>query len=212
MRYLAWNSLHSMGSGKTEGPLLKMMESKDTVHRARAAWCLGKMPKMGKVIIEKLKNEKDSELRIVAIRLARQLKLDVVQLVTQLAKDKNPQVRRECAIALREMDAQSAASIWADLALQHNGSDRWYLEALGIAAEGKWNECFDAWIKAGGKWESAGGRDIVWRSRSKSTPAMLAKIVKDSSTKENEKARYMRAFDFHSGPEKDAALQSILLD
>ena len=55
-------------------------------------------------------------------------------------------------------------------------------------------------------------RDIVWRSRSKSTPAMLAKIVKDSSTKENEKARYMRAFDFHSGPEKDAALQSILLD
>ena len=41
---------------------------------------------------------------------------------------------------------------------------------------------------------------------------MLAKIVKDSSTKEDQKARYMRAFDFHSGPEKDAALQSILLD
>jgi hypothetical protein len=41
---------------------------------------------------------------------------------------------------------------------------------------------------------------------------MLAKIVKDASTKEDQKARYMRAFDFHSGPEKDAALQSILLD
>ena len=83
---------------------------------------------------------------------------------------------------------------------------------MGIAAEGKWDACFDAWVKAGGKWSSPGGRDIVWRSRSKAAPAMLAKIVKDSSTKEDQKARYMRAFDFHSGPEKDAALQSILLD
>jgi len=121
-------------------------------------------------------------------------------------------VRRECAIALRELDAKSAASVWADLAMQHDGSDRWYLEALGIGAEGKWNECFDAWVKAGGKWSSPSGRDIVWRSRSKYTPGLLAKIVKDPSTKEDEKPRYMRAFDFHSGPEKDAALQSILLD
>ena len=71
---------------------------------------------------------------------------------------------------LRELDAKSAASIWAQLALQHDGSDRWYLEALGIGAERKWNECFDAWVKAGGKWSSPGGRDIVWRSRSKFTP------------------------------------------
>ena len=166
----------------------------------------------GKMDIEKLKKSSDSDLRIVAIRLSRQLNHDVVGLVTELAKDKNPQVRRECAIALREMDEKSAASIWAQLAMQHDGSDRWYLEALGIAAEGKWDACFDAWVKAGGKWSSPGGRDIVWRSRSKAAPAMLAKIVKDSSTKEDQKARYMRAFDFHSGPEKDAALQSILLD
>ena len=52
----------------------------------------------------------------------------------------------------------------------------------------------------------------MWRSRGKMAPEFLAKIVKGSNTNEEEKPRYMRAFDFHSGPEKDAALQSILLE
>lgn len=211
-RYLGWGALHKMGVDKTEKALTKLMADKDRIKRARAAWCLGKMPGAGKKVVDKISKDLDPDMRIVSIRLARQLGLNVKSLVAEMSNDVSFQVKRECAIALRELDAKSAASIWAQLALQHDGSDRWYLEALGIGAEGKWNECFDAWVKAGGKWSSPGGRDIVWRSRSKFTPALLAKIVKDSSTKEDEKSRYMRAFDFHSGPEKDAALQSILLE
>tara|TARA_Y100000766_G_scaffold128864_2_gene110700 strand:+ start:4131 stop:6095 length:1965 start_codon:yes stop_codon:yes gene_type:complete len=211
-RYLGWGALHEMGVDKTEKALTKLMSDKDRIKRARAAWCLGKMPGAGKKVVDKISKDLDSDMRIVSIRLARQLGLNVESLVAKMSNDVSFQVKRECAIALRELDAKSAASIWAQLALQHDGSDRWYLEALGIGAERKWNECFDAWVKAGGKWSSPGGRDIVWRSRSKFTPALLAKIVKDSSTKEDEKSRYMRAFDFHSGPEKDAALQSILLE
>ena len=56
----------------------------------------------------------------------------------------------------------------------------------------------------------AAGRDIVWRSRTKKTPALLAKIVADKSTPESDKARYMRAMDFQKGPEKDAALVEML--
>ena len=82
----------------------------------------------------------------------------------------------------------------------------------GIAAERNWNACLDAWVAAGGDWNTPGGRKIIWRSRSKDTPALLAKIIKDPTTTESDKPRYMRAFDFHSGAEKDAALQSILLD
>ena len=98
------------------------------------------------------------------------------------------------------------------MALQHDGKDRWYLEALGIAAEGKWDECFKAWIGSGGQWNTKAGKDIVWRSRSKMAPELLVKIVKDPGTKEEEKPKYMRAFDFHSGPEKELALQSLLLE
>ena len=104
-------------------------------------------------------------------------------------------------------------SLWADLAQQYDGQDRWYLEALGIAADQQWNACLDAWLKQAGDraWSTSAGRDIVWRSRAKRTPELLAKIVTDPKTPVETHPRYMRAFDFLSGPEKDQALKAILL-
>lgn len=40
-------------------------------------------------------------LRIVGLRAARQLKMDVIPLMRRLVTDPSPQVRRECALALR---------------------------------------------------------------------------------------------------------------
>jgi hypothetical protein len=59
-------------------------------------------------------------------------------------------------------------------------------------------------------WNTTSGREIIWRSRARQTPALLVRILKDSSTQESEKPRFLRAFDFHSGPEKDAALLDLL--
>ena len=71
--------------------------------------------------------------------------------------------------------------------------------------------CWAAWLRrVGPKWNTPAGRDIVWRSRAKAAPAYLAKIISDPATPSREKARYLRAFDFHQGPEKNAALKSIL--
>jgi hypothetical protein len=64
--------------------------------------------------------------------------------------------------------------------------------------------------KAGDQWKSDGGRDIVWRSRSKAAPEYLVKIIKDKSIKDHDSLRYMRAFDFHRGEEKKKALESLL--
>jgi hypothetical protein len=36
------------------------------------------------------------------------------------------------------------------------------------------------------------------------------KIINDKSTKESERARYLRSLDFLKGPEKDAALLQLL--
>jgi hypothetical protein len=74
-----------------------------------------------------------------------------------------------------------------------------------------WDACFAAWLdKVGDDWNTPTGRDIIWRSRAKKTPEMLARILKDPATTEDEQPRYFRAFDFLSGPEKDEALKSIL--
>ena len=99
------------------------------------------------------------------------------------------------AIALHE--SKDIAKIWAALAAQHDGQDRWYLEALGIGAIGNEDECFDAWLEmVGDNWNTAGGRDIIWRMRSAKAAAYLAKIIKNPSIAPTERPRYVRSFDF----------------
>jgi hypothetical protein len=162
-------------------------------------------------MLEAIAKQKNADLRVFAIRLAGLHGLDIVKFVKPLVGDDAPEVRRQCAIALRHSKDPAAAELWAELAYHHVGKDRWYLEALGIGADKNWDAYLDAYLKkVGDKWNSPGGRDIIWRSRAKKTPELLAKILKDPTTNEADQPRYFRAFDFLSGPEKEAALKGLL--
>jgi putative membrane-bound dehydrogenase-like protein len=138
---------------------------------------------------------------------------DVANIVEQMIADPSPRVRRECAIALHGNKSEKAAGLWVKLAAQHDGKDRWQLEALGIGAAGQEDKFFAAWLKqAHDQWNTPAGRDIVWRSRSKHSAALLAKLVIDKATPKAEKNRYLRAMDFiPKCPEKDAALAEIAI-
>jgi hypothetical protein len=154
--------------------------------------------------------ETNPDSRVMAIRLARLYGLEL-SAIASAAKDPAPEVRRELAIALRHSKSPEAAGLWADLAMQYDLHDRWYLEALGIAADKQWDAFLDAYLaKTSEPWKTPAGRDILWRSRAKQTPALLVKIIKDPATKEDEQPRYFRALDFLAGPEKEAALKSLL--
>src|SRR5690606_11729641 len=143
-----------------------------------AIWLLGKLDGHGEEAVAIATKDGDPDLRIVGIRLARQLGLDVTKL--NLAKDSAPEVRRELAIALRHSKSPDAPKVWAELAARHDGKDRWYLEALGIGAALNWDACLAEYLaKVGDGWNTPAGRDIVWRSRSKQTPALLAKLLLD---------------------------------
>jgi putative membrane-bound dehydrogenase-like protein len=218
VRYLAFTAL--VGQGEEAATLMHETYDKstdDARYQARLLWCAGawlaknghadKVPK----VVEAVIREVNPDLRITALRLAREQKLDLIPLVKTLATDKAPEVRRECAIALRHSKSPEAPALWAQLAQQHDGKDRWYLEALGIGADGQWDAYLGAWLKsAGDKWNTPAGRDIIWRSRAKATPEYLAKILKDEKLAKEDQPRYFRAFDFLKGPEKDTALKSIL--
>jgi putative membrane-bound dehydrogenase-like protein len=209
-RYMAWTKLREMG-GQAEGELVKVWKNDNSRFRARALQLLARIPGKQKDYLDQAIKDKDSDIRITGLRIARQLKLETIPYVKTLARDASPQVRRECAIALRHSQATEAAQLWSDLALQHDGKDRWYLEALGIGADRQWDRYFDAWLAtAGDKWNSPAGREIVWRSRSKKTPPLLVKLINDKATPEKDRARYFRSLDFIQGPEKDAALVELL--
>ena len=207
-RYLGWKALEEMGN-RAEYALRRAWESPWPRHRARALPLLARLPGRAELYIGQGIGDAVADIRITTLRIARERGLSILPLVERLVDDPHPAVRRECAIALRHDGSEKAAELWARLARQHDGRDRWYLEALGIGAQGQEDRFFAAWLEqVDNKWNTPGGRDIVWRSRARQSAPLLVEILK--TTAEAERPRYFRALDFIDGPEKDAALLELL--
>ncbi len=209
-RFLAQQALQKMGQPAAEAIEEAMKQAPSDALQARALWQLALVSgKPAGQVMMALKHASPN-IRVVGIRLARQHNLDLLPIVEQLKRDPAAAVRRELAIALRHNSDPQAAELWAELALQHDGQDRWYLEALGIGADQQWDACFDAWLrKVGEQWNTPAGRDIVWRCRSPKACHYLAHIIA-STDSEAEQYRYFRAFDFHQGPPKLEALAELV--
>lgn len=210
VRRKAWAAIQQMES-KAVPELEKLWKSNAANRmRARAFWALVKLPGGDKYIADAAK-ESDANLRMAAIRAARQLNKNVINVVAELSKDKDPQVRRECIIALHENKSPEAARLWVDLAEQYDGKDRWYLEALGIGAADQWDQYFGAYLqKYPDPNSTPQGRDIVWRSRTDKSLPFLVKLASDSSTDLTSRLRYFRAFDFNQGNQKTTALLNMI--
>jgi len=210
VRFLAFTALRKQPDA-ARAILEAYQKSDDPRFKARLLWCGAPLnDHSAQYAFSLALRESNPDLRVMAVRLGRQYEFDLATLAPA-AKDPAPEVRRELALALRHNKSPQAASLWTDLAVQHDGRDRWYLESLGIAADKQWDAFLDAYLaKTSEPWKTPAGRDILWRSRAKKTPELLVKIIKDPATKEEEQARYFRALDFLAGPEKEAALKSLL--
>jgi putative heme-binding domain-containing protein len=209
-RYLAWHALRDLGPRAERALQAVWNESGRPEMRARALWLLTKLPN-GTVYLDQALQDDDPNLRITALRAARQREgVDVLPYVRQLASDPSAAVRREAAIALRHHPAPEASALWADLAAQYDGEDRWYLEALGIAADRQWARFFDAYLDGvGDPLASAAGRDVVWRARTEAALPLLADLSADAEQPLESRLRYFRAFDFHAPSE---AKRTIVVD
>lgn len=210
-RYMAWQKLHEQGNA-VENDLLNVFNNSDNPRfRARAFWLLTKLPGKGSEYVNKAFSDKNEDLRTAAFKAARELKLDVIPMVKQAVNDPSWQVRREALIALRHNPSPEAPALWATLAQQYDGKDRWYLEALGVSADKQWDSYFAAWKqKVGDNWNTPAGRDIVWRSRAKAALPLLASIIQDPNIDPATNLKFFRAFDFQTDPSKQQTLLSLL--
>ena len=209
-RYLGFTLLESMGS-KAETGLKEMWGSTNPIFKARALWLLTKLDDKRQSYLNEAMSDKNSDIRITAIRIARNYPETLNPILNQLSKDANPQVRREVAIALRNDNSAAAEGLWVDLALQYDGKDRWYLEALGIGAQNKSSKLYQKWLaKVGSKWNDKAGRDIVWRLRDDQTLDKLVELISTSPESWDDKLRYFRAFDFHTEAARNSALLSLV--
>lgn len=208
-RYLAWQALEAMDE-EGEEALKELLKSDNPRMQARALWLLARIDGKEDEYIQVALSDANEDLRITGLRIARSLtssKMD--EYLTQAVADASVQVRREAAVALRHHQSPKAAELWTKLALQYDGKDRWYLEALGIGADPRAEEFFNAWVEAGGL-ESEGASDIIWRSRAKAALPHLAKLATNEESGISDNLRYFRAFDFHEGPAKDDLLAQML--
>ncbi|MCY7351557.1 MAG: c-type cytochrome [Cytophagaceae bacterium] len=211
VRHLAWNALSKMGNSAVPELENVWKTAQNPRMRARAFWVLAKMEGRGKTYVDQAIKDPNADLRMAGLRAARQLKLNVADYVRQLANDPDIQVRRECALALRHNPSPEAADLWATLATQHDGRDRWYLEALGIGADGQWDRFFAAYQKKNTNLiQNPGSRDIVWRARTDEAVPMLARLAVEPGVDLKDRLRYFRAFDFNPGPAKSRELLKIM--
>lgn len=209
-RYLAWQKLNGMGETAAL-PLEKLYASENPRFRARALWLLSKIPVKGPAYVRQALKDKDPNIRVTALRAALQIKADTIALVKSLLKDESIQVKREAALALHHNNSAEAPAVWAQLAQQYNGKDRWYLEALGIAADGQWDRYFNAWLHlVNNNWDTPAGKDIVWRARATAALPLLAQIISNPAASPNQQLKFFRAFDFYKNGEKQKILLSLL--
>ena len=204
IRFLAFQALKKMGA-KAESVLENEFNTNENPRfRARAFWVLNQGPRSNEFILKAF-DQANPNLKAMAIRAAKQKPFsEWSALAAKAARDQHASVRRELAIALRHLSGEKVNKLWASLAMRHNGTDRWYLEALGIGADGNWDERFTAYAALKPE-NSKGYADVVWRARTeKALPALIELIGNTKSL------AYFRALDFMPGEQKSEALFGLI--
>lgn len=208
-RYLAFKKLQTWG--KLSEPVLEKayLNNPNPRMKARAFWALMQTNQAQKYL-KLAAQDANPDIRMMAIRQAKRGNFSQWKsLASQWVQDKNPQVRRELAIALRHIKDPLADQIWAQLAQQHDGQDRWYLEALGIGADGDWNSRLSAYLGLKVNPNTLAFKDVVWRAR---TEIALPYIFTELKSKVDlsQKLRYFRALDFITSDKKSNMLMEII--
>ncbi len=124
------------GLGETALPAVSELAASDNPwFQARAVWILPHLGSKGVANCRAILTSASAEQRILAFRALRAAGHDMIDLAKILIKDPSPLVRREVAVALRDLDPKRKLPLVIRLFASVDGTDRHYIEACGLAAE-----------------------------------------------------------------------------
>ncbi len=136
-------------------------------HRARAIWVMAELGPDGVREVQALLGDADAQVRLTAFRALRKVQPSVLAEARRLSADASPAVRREVALALGGVPFEQRRDLLLELAATYDGGDRWYLEALGIAATGAEDGLYTALLTSLPRREplewDARFADLAWR-------------------------------------------------
>ncbi|MCA0364126.1 MAG: c-type cytochrome [Bacteroidetes bacterium] len=199
VRYLAFQALRKFEKS-AESELVSLSKSENPVFRARAFWLLKNIDSR---YIEIAATDGDERVRSASVRMIESKNLGPFLL--KMSKDASTLVKEAVAgkIYLKNMP-----EVWVNLANSYQPGDRWFLEAIGNAAEQNWNTYLSKYLSGKDFLNNAAARDIVWRSRADATSEYLSRIIEETDFKNAQ--RYYRAFDFQPKLQKNQALLKML--
>lgn len=147
VRLLGFNALRRQGDAVVK-PVAKLLTAPNPYHRARAIWLLSQLGPKGRDLATNAMTNADPQLRLTAFRALKTpfsfVTPNVIPLCQQLVNDPSLAVRREVAIALRDVPVAQSVPLLLTLMEQYDSKDRYYLTALGIGAQGKESALYQA--------------------------------------------------------------------
>ena len=155
-------------AGEKSLPAVKaLLDDPNEYIQARAVWLLAQLGDKGIAEVEKVLADDNPQMRIAAFRALRFVDHKLLEHAVALAKDPSIAVRREVALALRNLSLEDTQDIILTLASQYKGEDRWYLEAIGTACANKEAAIYSILDKELGnedpiKWSQAFAK-LAWR-------------------------------------------------
>ena len=142
VRAIGFEGLKARGAAAVN-PVAALLKDSNQYIRGRAIYLLYQLGPEGQKRAGTPESQSDPALKIAAYRAMRRANLDILPTAARLARDKDPGVRREVALSMRNQPADKALSILVDVARGYDGQDRSYLEALGTGATGKEPALYD---------------------------------------------------------------------
>ncbi|MDG1891818.1 MAG: c-type cytochrome [Verrucomicrobiota bacterium] len=170
-----------------------LLKSDHPYVRARAVWVLADLGKAGVRHVRRELKSKDPQMRVVAYRALRRRGLGLISLSKRMAKDSDAAVRREVALAMRDIPFGKARDILLEIARAYDGEDRHYLEALGTGATGKEGAVYEMLLSELGvqdavSWTPAFAK-IAWRLHpAASAKGFAQRALAESLSEEDRKA------------------------
>ncbi len=191
----------------------KILEANNPYHQARAIWLLSKLSSRGRNLVERvLKKNPDPRLRVVAFRALKDEKSNLLKYAGIACSDPAVEVRREVAISMRDVPWKQSFSIIRKLYEGYDGKDRWYLEALGMALEGKEEVAYET-LRQDQPDNPAGWSDrfasLVWRIHPKSAITDLRERALAPNLPDLAKSKAIDALAFIDEREAVAAMVQI---
>ncbi|MEJ1242440.1 PVC-type heme-binding CxxCH protein [Chryseolinea sp. T2] len=178
-----------------------LLENNDEFIRARALWLLSRMGPKGRAKVEAFLSQPVSALRAVAFRALCAGQEDVVSLATKLAADSSAFVRREVAVALRDISYEKTKPLLVSLAKTSSGTDPWYIESIAAASGDHGTDFYQSMTDEG----VIGSDPLHWNARTAAFawrlhPAWLVPDLKTragaSTLPESERSKALTALSY----------------